>query len=158
MTASSSIWFQFWKSLNQIVESPSENLTMEEFCTINTTVCLARHLDMTLVIKYHQLLPDLNTNKLLYKMMTYVLNHFSYFTLETLLSTCGSLVSLTEFSSFSTIDAQTLIAVLSLPWMNISNSLFRHLPLFEYLNAFTTRCSTLLSKSLCVVKTNMFHK
>lgn len=114
-------------------------------------MCLAHYLDMTLIIKYYQLLPDLNTDKLLFKMMSYVLNHVDCFTLETLLSTCGSLVCLNEFSSFSMINAQTLIAILSLPWMSISNSLFKHLPLYKYLNAITNKYSTLLSKLLCVL-------
>lgn len=156
MTVSSPLWYQFWKNLNQTIQSPTENLTTKEFHVINTTVCLAHYLDMTLVVKYYQLLPDLNTNKLLFKMMNYVLNHVDCFTLETLFSTCGSLVCLNEFSSFSTIDAQTLIAILSLPWMSSSNSLFKHLPLYKYLNAVTKKCSALLSK--CVLKIKLFQE
>lgn len=147
MVVSSSLWCQFWKNLNQTIQSLTENLTTKEFHVINTTVCLAHYLDMTLTIKYHKLLPDLNTDKLVFKLMNYVLNHVDCLeTLETLFITCGSLVCLNEFSSFSTIDAQTLIAILSLPWMSISNSLFKHLPLYECINAVSKKCSSLLSK------------
>lgn len=156
MTASSSLWYQFWKNLNQTIQSPTENLTTNEFHVINTTVCLAHYLDTTLIVKYYQVLPDLKTDKLLYKMINYVLNHVDCFTLETLFTTCGSLVCLNEFSSFSTIDAQTLIAIFSLPWMSISNNLFKHLPFYKYLNAVTKKCSTLLSK--CILKIILFQE
>lgn len=156
MIESSSLWYRFWKNLIQTIESPTENLTTKEFLVINTTVCLAHYLDTTLSVKYYQLLPDLKIDKLLFKMMNYMLNHVDCFTLETLFTTCGSLVCLNEFSSFSSIDAQTLIAILSLPWMSISNNLFKHLPFSKYLNAVAKKCYTLLSK--CVLKIILFKE
>jgi hypothetical protein len=146
MTIPSSIWFQFLKILNQTLQSSTEILTAKEFQIINTATCLAHHLDMTFKNESYQFLQNINTNKLLIKMMEYVLNHDDRFTIETLVSTCGSLVSIKEFSSFLTNDAKTLIAILSLPWMSISNSIFRNLSLYKHLNAIVSKYSALLSK------------
>jgi len=146
MTIPSSIWFQFWKNLNQSLQSSTEILTTKEFQIINTTTCLAYHLDMTFKNENYTFLQNINTNKLLSKLMDYVLNHDDRFTIETLVSTCGSLVSLKEFSSFLTDDAKTLIAILSLPWMSSSNTLFRHLPSYKHLNIIVSKYSALLSK------------
>lgn len=146
MTISSSIWSQIWCSLNQTIQSPTENLTIEEFQIINTTTCLAHHLNITLVNENYQYLPNNNINKLLKKMLTYVLNHVNYSTIEILLSSCGNLVCLQECSTFLANDAQTLLAILSLPWMNISNGIFKSLPLYNILNIITKKYSTILSK------------
>lgn len=146
MTLNSSIWFQFWKNIQQIILSPTENLTMEEFHTINTTTCLAHKLEITFINKNYQFLPNLNIYKLLYKLMIYVVNHTDHFTVEILMSTCGSLVCLKEFLLFPTNDVQTLIAILSLPWMDISNNIFINLPLYKYLNIILKNNSTLFGK------------
>jgi len=95
-------------------------------------------------------------NKLLNKMMIFVINQFDYSAMEILLSTCGSLVCLKEFSTFSTNDVQTLIAVLSLPWMDISNDIFKMLPLYKYLNVIMTKYSTLFCKSSYIIETKYF--
>jgi len=142
----SSIWFQFWKNLNQTLQSSNEILTTKEFQIINTTTSLALHLDMTLKDENYQFLLNINTNKLLSKMMDYVVNHDDRFTIETLVSTCGSLVNLKEFSSILNNDTRTLIAILSLPWMSTSNSIFRNLALYKHLNVIVTKYSALLSK------------
>lgn len=94
----------------------------------------------------YQPLLNINIDKLLNKMLIYVLNHVNHFTLDILISTCGSLVCLKECSSFPTNDTKTLIAVLSLPWMNISKNEFNFLPLYSYLNVILQKYSTLLSK------------
>lgn len=146
MTISSSIWFKIWKNLNEAVQS-IENLTIEEFCTINTITSLAYHLDSTATNKNYQFLPNIKIDKLLNKMMIFVLNRIDYFTIESLLSTCGNLVCLKESSSYLINDTRTLIAILSLPWMDISNNIFNSLPLYIQLNGIVKKYSTLLSKS-----------
>lgn len=146
MTTLSSIWCQFWKNLNQALELSSEYTNTEEFHVINTTACLAYHLDIALMDENYQLLPNINIEKLLSKVMAYSLNHVDYSTLETLLSTCGSLACLKEFSSFSTNDAQTLIALISLPWLDYSNNAFNNLPSFKFLNIMMNKYSILFSK------------
>jgi hypothetical protein len=146
MTINSSIWFQFWKNLQQIILSPTENLTMEEFHTINTTTCLAHKLEITFIDKNYQFLPKLNIDKLLNKLMIYLVNHNDHFNVEILISTCGSLVCLKEFLLFPINDVQTLIAILSLPWMDISNNMFNNLPLYKYLNIILKNNSTVFSK------------
>jgi len=152
MTTLSSIWCQFWKNLKQAVQSSTEHVTTEEFYVINTTACLANHLDITLMDENYQLLPNINIEKLLNKVMTYSLNHVDYSTLETLLLTCGSLACLKEFSSFSTNDSQTLIALISLPWLGCSNNVFKNLPSYNYLHIIMNKYSDLLSKSSCAIK------
>lgn len=152
MTTLSSIWCQFWKNLNQVIQSSTEHITTEEFYVINTIACLANHLDITLMDENYQLLPNINIEKLLNKVMTYSLNHVEYSTLETLILTCGSLVCIKEFSSFSTNDAQTLIALISLPWLGCSNNVFKSLPSYNYLNIIMNKYSDLLSKSSCATK------
>lgn len=142
----SSIWFQFWKNINQTLQSSTEILTKKEFQIINTTACLAHHLDMTFKNENYQFLQNININKLLSKMMDYVVNHDDRLTLETLVSTCGSLVSLKEFSSILNNDTKTLIAILSLPWISTSNNMFRNLALYKNLNVITSKYSALLSK------------
>lgn len=146
MTLSSSIWSQIWCILNQIIQSPTENLTIEEFQIINTTTCLAHHLNIILVNENYQFLPSKNINKLLNKMLTYVLNHINYSTIEILLSSCGNLVCLQECSTFLVNDAQSLLAILSLPWISISNGIFKSLPLYNILNIIVKKYSTILSK------------
>jgi len=146
MPIPSSIWFQFWKYLNQTIQSSTEILTAKEFQIINTAISLALHLDMIFKDENYQFLQNINANKLLNKMMDHVLNHNDIFTIETLVSTSGSLVSIKEFSSFSTDDAKTVIAILSLPWMSISNNIFRNLPLYKHLSAIASKHSILLSK------------
>lgn len=146
MTILSSIWFQFWKNLNQTLQSSTEILTTKEFQIINTTICLAHHLDMTFKNENYQFLQNINTNKLLSKIMDYVVNHDDRFTLETLVSTCGSLVSLKEFSFNLNNDTKTFIAILSLPWISNSNSMFRNLTLYKHLNVIMSKYSALLSK------------
>lgn len=146
MTINSSIWFKFWKNLQQIILSPTENLTVEEFHTINTTICLAHKLEITYIDKNYQFLPNIIIDKLLNKLMIYVLNHTDHSTVEILISTCGSLVCLKEFLLFSINDAQILIAILSLPWMEMSNSMFNNLPLYKYLNNILKNNSILFSK------------
>jgi len=146
MTLLSSIWFQFWKNLNQTLQSSTEIITTKEFQIINTTACLAHHLDMAFKNENYQFLQNINTNKLLSKMMDYVVKHDDRFTLETLVSTCGSLVSLKEFSSTLNNDTKTLIAILSLPWMSTSNSMFRNLALYKHLNVIMSKYSALVSK------------
>lgn len=146
MTINSSIWFKFWENLQQIILSPTENLTVEEFHTINTTTCLAHQLEITFIDKNYQFLSNISVNKLLNKLMIFVLNHTDHSTIEILISTCGSLVCLKEFLLFSIIDGQTLIAILSLPWMDISNSMFNNLPLYKYLSILLKNNSTLFSK------------
>lgn len=122
-------------------------LTSEEFYTMNNIVSLAHHLDKILTDQVYQILPNINFDKLLNKIMSYVLKNTNCSTLETLLSTCGSIVCLKEFSSYSTNEAKSLIAVLSLPWMDISNGLFKTLPLYKYLNVIMDKHSSLLGKS-----------
>jgi len=139
MTKLSSIWFQLWKIFNKIIESPIKNFTLEKFHIMNTIARLAHHLDITLINENYQLFPDINMNKLLNKIIVFVLNHVDYSAMELLLSTCASLVCIKEFSTLSTNDAQTLIAVLSLPWMGISDSAFKMLPLYKYLNVIVTK-------------------
>jgi len=147
MTILSSIWLQFWKNLNQTLQSSTEILTTKEFEMINTTACLAHHLDMTFKNENHQFLQNINTNKLLSKMMDYVVNHNDRCTLETLVSTCGSLVNLKEFSNILNNDTKTLIAILSLPWISSSsNGMFRNLALYKHLNIIMSKYSALLSK------------
>jgi len=146
MTKLSSIWFQLWKNFNKIIESPIENCTVEEFHIINTIARLAHHLDITLINENYQLFPDINMSKLLNKIMVFVLNHVDFSAMELLLSTCGSLVCIKEFSTLSPNDAQTLIAVLSLPWMEISDGAFKMLPLYKYLNVIVTKYSTLFGE------------
>lgn len=146
MTISSSIWFKIWKNLDEAVQS-IENLTIEEFRTINTITSLAYHLDSTATNKNYQFLPNIKIDKLLNKMMIFVLNQIDYFTIESLLSTCGNLVCLKESSSYLINDTRTLIAILSLPWMDISNNMFNSLPLYIQLNGIVKKYSTLLSKS-----------
>jgi len=145
----SSIWYQLWKNLNQTLQSSTEILTTKEFQIINTTTSLAHHLDMTLKNKNYQFLQNININKLLSKMMDYAVNHDDRITLETLISTCGSLVSLKEFSSLLNNDTKTLIAILSLPWMSTSNSIFNNLALYKHLNVIVSKYSALLSKTFC---------
>lgn len=144
MITSSSIWFQIWKKFNQTIESPTESLTTEEFHIINTTTSLAHHLDLALINENYQPLLNINVDKLLNKMMSYVLNNVNYRTAELFLSTCGSLVCIKEFSSFSTNDAQTLIAILSLPWMDVSNNIFKLLPLNKFINVIMNKYSAIL--------------
>lgn len=146
MAIPSSIWFQFWKYLNKTVQSSTEILTAKEFQIINTAICLALHLDMIFKDENYQFLHNINANKFLNKMMDHVLNHNDLFTIETFVSTSGCLVSIQEFSSFSTNDAKTLIAIISLPWMSISNNIFRNLPLYKQLSAIVSKYSILLSK------------
>lgn len=146
MAISSSIWLQFWNNLNKIIESPTEYITMEEFNIINTTVCLANHLDIILIDENYQLLPNVNIERLLYKIITFVLNHHDSSTIEILLSICGSLVCLKECLLFSKNDAQTLIAIISLPWIDSSNSVFKNLPSYKYLSIIKKTYSTLLGK------------
>ncbi|CAI6361847.1 unnamed protein product [Macrosiphum euphorbiae] len=145
MTILSSIWFQFWKNLNQTLQSSTEILTTKEFKIINTTACLAHHLDMAFKNENYQFLQNINTNQLLSKMMDYVVKHDDRFTLETLVSTCGTLVSLKEYSSILNNDTKTLIAILSLPWMSTSNSMFRNLALYKHLNVIMSKYSVLLN-------------
>lgn len=152
MTLSSSIWFQLWTYLNQTIQSVTENVTTKEFHMIYTTACLAHHLDITLINENYQLLPNINIDKLLNKMLAYVLIHVDYSTIEILLSTCGSLACLKEFFTISTNNAQTLIAILSLPWMDISNSIFKSLPCYRYFNVIMKKYSTLLGESFYIIK------
>jgi len=121
-------------------------LSVKEFYVVNTTVCLAHRLDITLINENYAFFPNINIDKLLNKMITYVINYADCSIIKTLLSTCGSFVCLKEFSSFSTNDAQTLIAIISLPWMDISNNIFKDLPLYKYLYIIMKKWSTLLSK------------
>lgn len=146
MTKLSTIWFQFWKNCNQAILSPTEYLTTEEFYFINTTTSLAYHLDNILINPNVQFLTNINIDKLLNKMMNYVLKQDNYSTIEILFSTCGCLVGLKESLTFSTSDTQVLIAVLSLPWMNISNNLFKSLSIYNYLNAIKKKYSNFLGK------------
>lgn len=148
----SSIWFQFWKNLNQTLQSSTDMLTTKEFQIINTTTCLAHHLDMTFKNEDYQFLPNINTHKLLSKMMDYVVNHVDSFTIETLVSTCGCLLSLKEFSSILNNDTKTLIAILSLPWMSTSKSIFNNLALYKHLNVIVSKYSALLSKTFLKIK------
>ncbi|VVC41563.1 Hypothetical protein CINCED_3A002699 [Cinara cedri] len=152
MTISSSIWSRIWEKFNQAVESPNENLTIEEFQIINCTASLAYHLDTNLINENYQFLPNMNIDKLLNKMLTYVLNYVNYSTIETLLSSCGNLVCLQESSTFSVNNAQTLLAILSLPWMGISNGLFKSLPLYNILNIIMKKYSTILSNKQIIKK------
>lgn len=152
MTISSSIWFQLWKNFNEIIQSPIDNFTMEEFRIINNISRLGHHLDIILINENYQLFPDINVNKLLNKLMVFIINHIDYYTMEILLSTCGSLICIKEFSTLSTNDAQTLVAVLSLPWIEYSDGIFKILPLYKYLNIIMTKRSTLFSKSFYAIK------
>lgn len=152
MTILSSIWCQLWTNFNQTIQSLTENFTIEEFHMIYTTACLAHHLDIILINENYQLLPNINFDKLLNKMLTYVLTHVDYSTIEILLSTCGSLACLKEFSTISTNNVQTLVAILSLPWMDISNSLFKSLPCYKYFNVIMKKYSALLGKSFYIIK------
>lgn len=145
MTILSSIWFQFWKNLNQTLQS-TQILTTKEFQIINSTTCLAHHLDMVFKNENYTFLQNISTHKLLNKMIDHVLNHSDRFTIQTLVTTCGSLVSLKEFSSFSTDDAKTLIAILALPWMSTSNTIFRNLPSYKHLNVIVNKYSAVLSE------------
>lgn len=146
MTTRSSIWLQLSNKLNQILQSSIEYCTTEDFHTINTIFCLARHLDVSLINESYQLFPYIDVGRLLKKVMNYVLNNTNCFTLDKFVSTCGNLVCLREFSSFSTNDAQTLIAVISLPWINNSNSIFKSLPLYKFLDLIVKKYFSLLSK------------
>lgn len=146
MTISSSIWFQFWKNLNKIIESPTEYITMEEFNIINTIACLANHLDIILINENYQLLPNINIERLLFKIIIFVLNQHDCSTIKILLSICGSLVCLKECLLFSINDAQTLIAIISLPWIDNSNNIFKNLPSYKYLSIIKKKYSTLLGK------------
>lgn len=153
ITKASPFWFKILKTFNQTILSPIEYLTTEEFYYIYATTSLAHHLDMTLINKNYHLFTNINIDKLLNKMMNYVLKHTNCSTLEILLVTCGCLVGLKESISFSTNDSQILIAVLSLPWLNISNNIFKSLPIYNYINDIMKKCSSLLSKLFNKIKT-----
>lgn len=151
MTISSSIWSHIWENLNQTIQSPIENLTIEEFQIINTTTCLAHHLDIILINENYKFLPNINIDKLINKMLNYVLNHVNYSTMETFLSSCGNLVCLKECSSFLVNNVHTLLGILSLPWMSISNGVFKILTTYNILNIIMNKYSTILSKLIYVI-------
>lgn len=152
MTLASPFWLQIWKNFNQVIHSPVEYLTTDEFYYINATISLAHHLDTTLINQNYLFLNDINIDMLLNKMMNYVLKNSNYYTLEILLAICGYLVDLKESFSYSTNDNQILIAILSLPWLNISNNIFKSLSIYNNLNNIMKECSILLSKLFIKIK------
>ncbi|XP_050431325.1 serine/threonine-protein kinase ATR [Adelges cooleyi] len=143
----SSIWHQLWEKLSKIIKSTTEKLTLDEYQIINAILRLARCLDTKLSWETYQLFQNINIDKLLEKILVYVVNHVNYHTLETLITSCGSLICLKECISFPPNNVKTLIAVLTLPWASTSNSIVKTLSFYKHLNTMSIKYSVMLKNT-----------
>lgn len=142
----SSIWRQIWEELNNIIKTTNKILTLNKYLTINTIIRIAYRLDRKLKKKKEKLLKNIDIDNLLEKLLVYAVNFVEYSVLETLLSTCGNLICMSECNFYPQNTIKSIVAILALPWANNFGSMFKSTSHYKYLNTLSLKYSIKLSK------------
>ncbi|XP_050524661.1 serine/threonine-protein kinase ATR isoform X2 [Daktulosphaira vitifoliae] len=141
----STIWRQIWEELNNIIKTTNKILTPNKYQTINAIIRISHRLDTKLKKNKEKLLKNIEIDNLLEKLIIYAVNFVDYSVLEILISTCGSLICLTECNFYLQNTIKSIVAILTLPWANTYGSMFKNTLHYKYLNILTLKYSVMLN-------------